>query len=163
MKNQLLIILWITFFMVGCKQNDGKVKLGKENPKTTDLNLSSIRTEVERTIIQLNNAMVNEDSLQLDNLTSKDLIYGHSSGLAQNKSEFIKDVVHGSFNFSVINNPDQSVHIADGVAIVRHIFEAKATNKGQVVDIRIGNMQVYRENNQGKWKLLARQAYKLPN
>lgn len=163
MKNQIIIALWITFSVVACKHDTSKEKLGKDNLKTTDLNLLSKQEKVERTIIQLNNAMVNEDSVQLGHLTSKDLIYGHSSGLTQNKSEFIEDVVHGSLNFSAITNPEQSVHIVDRVAIVRHIFEAKATNKGEVVDIRIGNMQVYQENDEGKWKLLARQAYKLPN
>jgi len=105
--------------------------------------------------------MVNADSIQLNKLTSDALTYGHSSGLIQNKSEFINDVVNGPFNFSMIDNPEQNIYLFDNTAIVRHVFQAKATNNGEQVDIRIGNIQVYQKNKTGIWKLLARQAYKL--
>jgi ketosteroid isomerase-like protein len=58
---------------------------------------------------------------------------------------------------------DQTITISGNTAIVRHIFMAKGTNAGEPVDVRIGNVQVYQRQEDGKLRLLARQAYKLPN
>jgi ketosteroid isomerase-like protein len=45
-------------------------------------------------------------------------------------------------------------------AIVRHIVTAKAVNKGNPLDLKFANIMVWQKK-QGKWKLLARQGYKL--
>jgi hypothetical protein len=45
-------------------------------------------------------------------------------------------------------------------AIVRHIVTAKAVNKGTPLDLKFGNILVWQKKH-GKWKLLARQGYKL--
>lgn len=152
-------IMVITIFCASC--------IG-ENPKESDVSATQIEElnenvwrEITKVVTDFNNAMVNADSVQLEKLTSDALTYGHSSGLVQNKSEFIDDVIHGPFDFSKIDNPEQSIHLLDDTAIIRHVFEAKATNDGNQVDIRIGNIQVYKKNQNGIWKLLARQAYKL--
>lgn len=154
------ILLMATLIVVACK--DGK--LGKE-PKPTigfvEEYDSTNKEDIGEVVSKLNNAMVNKDSLQLDFLTSDFLSYGHSSGLVQTKGEFITDILNGPFNFSRIENPNQQIKIADNVAVVRHIFEAKATNNGNPIDIRIGNLQIYERSKNGNWKLLARQAYKL--
>jgi len=152
-------IMLITIFCVSC--------IG-ESQKESDVSVAQIEEldenhwkGIQKIITDINNAMVNADSIQLNKLTSDALTYGHSSGLIQNKSEFINDVVNGPFNFSMIDNPEQNIYLFDNTAIVRHVFQAKATNNGEQVDIRIGNIQVYQKNKTGIWKLLARQAYKL--
>ena len=151
MKRQwVFCALFLFVSIVACKQQNGKGGALEKNKEM-----------VEQVVIELNNAIVNADSIQLTDLTSDALTYGHSSGLVQNKEKFINDVVHGPFNFSLIDNLDQSIHFSRGTAIVRHVFEAKATNAGEPVNIRIGNIQVYQQNEEGKWQLLARQAYKL--
>ncbi len=83
--------------------------------------------------------------------------------LIQDRAGFIDDIVNGPFDFSSVEAPDQTIHISGNTAIVRHIFLAKASNAGEPVDIRIGNVQVYQKGKNGKLRLLARQAYKLPN
>ncbi|MFD2099224.1 nuclear transport factor 2 family protein [Flagellimonas iocasae] len=159
MKIIYLITFCMVFTLMSCKKsiNGPEADVGKNMNK----NLLASTADVEKAIVKFNNAMVNADSIQLVDLVSNELTYGHSSGLVQNKREFIDDVIHGPFNFSMIQNPDQSIHMVGGTAIVRHVFEAKATNEGKTVDIRIGNMQVYQKSQDGDWKLLARQAFKL--
>ncbi|WP_379762545.1 nuclear transport factor 2 family protein [Flagellimonas marina] len=155
------IIICLVFVAVSCNTKLEKQETVNASSTNVVQKFSVSEEDVKKVVIKFNNAMVNADSIQLVDLTSDDLTYGHSSGLVQNKREFIDDVVHGPFNFSMINNPLQSVHLFDDTAIVRHVFEAKATNNGELVDIRIGNIQVYKQNEEGKWQLLARQAYKL--
>ena len=116
--------------------------------------------EVADAVSTLNKALVDADSATLSNLTSEELSYGHSTGALQNKKQFIDDVVHGA-DFLNIDATDQTITIAGNNAIVRHIFSAKLVNKGTQNDVRIGILMVWQKQ-KGKWKLLARQGYKLP-
>jgi len=160
MTKNVFVLLISTFLVFACKK--------VENNAKTELDTGFMQDQKEMNddvigdvVKKFNNALVNQDSLQLVFLTSDNLSYGHSSGLVQNKEEFIIDILYGPFNFSMIGNPGQEIKISENIATVRHIFEAKATNDGNPVDIRIGNLQVYQRNKNGQWKLLARQAYKL--
>jgi len=118
------------------------------------------RVEVAMVIIALNKAMVNRDSTTLANLTLDAMTYGHSSGKIETKDEFIAEVVKGVFDFISIEATDQTLYVLDDTAVVRHIFNAQATNDGTPVTIRIGTMFVLKKQNE-QWKILARQAYKL--
>ncbi|MHA6246780.1 nuclear transport factor 2 family protein [Pontibacter sp. CAU 1760] len=116
--------------------------------------------EVATAVEKFNQAMVSADKDQLNNITAEELSYGHSSGKVQDKAAFVDDVVNGAFDFLKINVSDQSVRIAGNTAIVRHIFSSEATNNGNRVNIRIGNLLIWQKQ-KGHWKLLARQAFKL--
>ena len=103
MKIKYQIILCTVLALAACKKNIEKqeTKIGVNT--VVDQQLLSSKEDIGRTVIKFNNAMVNADSIQLADLTSDGLTYGHSSGLVQNKDEFIVDVIHGPFNFSVID------------------------------------------------------------
>ncbi|MCJ7467723.1 MAG: nuclear transport factor 2 family protein [Maribacter sp.] len=117
-------------------------------------------TQVVRVIEALSKAMVNRDSNSLENLTLDGMTYGHSSGKIETKDEFIDEVVNGLFDFISIEPSEQTIYVLDDTAVVRHIFNAQATNDGTPVTIRIGNMMVLKKQHD-QWKILARQAYKL--
>ena len=116
--------------------------------------------EVAAAVEQFNKALVSADKGQLEKLTAPELSYGHSSGKVQDKAVFVEDVVSGPFDFLEINAQDQTITMAGNTAVVRHTFTSKATNEGAPTDIKIGVMQVWQKQ-QGTWKLLARQAFKL--
>ena len=155
-KSRTILILSTVFILMGCKQEN------IENPSTVQKESLSIE-EVQQAVFIFNKAMVNPTVELMKGLCAEELTYGHSSGLIQNKAEFIDDIVNGPFDFISLEAPEQTIHISGNIAIVRHIFLAKGTNAGEAVDVRIGNMQVYQKDKDGKLKLLARQAYKLPN
>ena len=116
--------------------------------------------KVESVVSDLYRAMVERDKGTLENLTAEDLSYGHSSGTIENKSEYIGAVLSGPFEFISIDPTDQTITISGDMAIVRHIFNAKGMNNGNAVDVHIGVLMAFQKQH-GKWKLLARQAYKL--
>lgn len=116
---------------------------------------------VEQTVEGFNNALVNRDRAVLERICADELSYGHSSGLAQDKQTFIEDAVNGPFEFLSITTENQQVSLSDDMAIARHIFLAEAVNKGDSVRVRIGNAQLYRLDEEGKWRLVLRQAYRL--
>ncbi|MEQ8218446.1 MAG: nuclear transport factor 2 family protein [Arenibacter sp.] len=162
-KSRTILILSTVFILMGCKQNANKSeKENIENPSTVQQESLSIE-EVQQAVSIFNKAMVDPTVELMEGLCADELTYGHSSGLIQNKAEFIDDIVNGPFDFISLEAPEQTIHISGDTAIVRHIFLAKGTNAGEAVDVRIGNVQVYQKDKDGGIKLLARQAYKLPN
>jgi len=126
------------------------------NAQTSDNDEQILGTKVT----ELYRAMVEKDKSMLENLTSKMLTYGHSSGTIENKSEYINAVMNGPFEFISIDPADQTVSFSADTAIVRHIFNAKGRNDGNAVDVHIGVMMAFQKIG-NEWKLLARQAYKL--
>ncbi len=117
--------------------------------------------EIESSIATLNKAMISPDQSTLDKLTAEDLSYGHSTGLVQNKSEFVKDVLSGPVKFFQIDNANQVITITDNTATVRNICSIKGTRDGAPMDLKIGILMIWIKKGDG-WKLLARQGYKLP-
>ncbi|MCK0147656.1 nuclear transport factor 2 family protein [Arenibacter sp. F26102] len=158
-----ITILFALFVLMGCKQNEKQAK-DITSTDTMELGQDSATTdEVQHAVMAFNIAMVDPTVELMEALCAEELTYGHSSGLIQDRAAFIDDIVNGPFNFLSVEAPDQTIHISGNTVIVRHIFLARATNEGEPVDIRIGNVQVYQKGKDSKLRLLARQAYKLPN
>ena len=127
-----------------------------------ELNSAKDDTEVVISVVSaFNQAMIDRDKATLESLTMDELSYGHSSGKIENKEAFINEIINGDFDFISTDTENQMVFLSDeSTAVVRHIFLIEALNKGEEVSIRIGNMMIFKKD-QNQWKLLARQAYKL--
>lgn len=121
---------------------------------------SQTTAEVGAKVAALYEAMIDKDEMALKNLTADKLTYGHSSGTLENKTQFIDAVINGPFDYLSISPEEQKIILSGDVALVRHIFVTHALNDGKPTDIRIGNLMTFQKQN-GEWKLLARQAYKL--
>ncbi len=127
----------------------------------TNINAQSKSEQAVATaVLTLHNNVVNPERKMLDIMVSDALSYGHSGGKVENKDQFIDFLFNGPFKFTSISTSDQTIHVSGKNALVRHIFIGKATNNGVPTDIRLGNLLVWRKEN-GQWKLLARQAFKL--
>jgi len=105
--------------------------------------------------------IIDADKELLGSIAAEELVYGHSNGKVQNKVEFIEEIVNSQPDYISIDMADQTIRISGNTAIVRHIYSAETTNNGTSGHVKIGNMLVWQKQH-GKWKLLARQAYKLP-
>lgn len=126
------------------------------NAQTGDADEQVLKTLVT----EIYRAMVQKDRATLQELTAETLSYGHSSGVIENRSEYVEAVMNGPFDFISIDPTEQSISFSGNTAIVRHMFNAKGSNDGMAVDVHIGAMLVFQKHG-GTWKLLARQAYKL--
>ena len=118
------------------------------------------KTEVASAIDLLMKGFTDADENILKSITSDNLIYGHSSGKVQNKSEFIMEIISGQpLVYLSIELLGQTIQITGDVAVVRHIFMSQTKNvEGEVGSLKIGVMQIWQLHN-GIWQLLARQAY----
>ena len=105
--------------------------------------------------------IINADRALLESISADKLVYGHSGGKVQNKDEFIEEVVSLVPNdYLTIDLAEQTITVSGNTAIVRHIYSSDYTSNGVEGSLRIGNVLIWQEQ-EGKWKLLARQAYRL--
>ncbi len=110
---------------------------------------------------KLKEAMVSGDRQALESIADADLNYGHSSGKVEDKETFVETIASGKSDFVTIELKNQTYKITGKTAIVRHQLHAKTNDGGKPGEVHLGIMLVWIK--QGKdWKLLARQAYKLP-
>ena len=125
--------------------------------------VSNEMEKVAQAVQEFTKAVVDADESKFSTLLSEDLVFGHSNGTVQDKEAFIAEIVSLTpFDYLTVDVENQEIIISGNVAVVTHIYVATAENKAkEKVNIRIGNMMIWVKN-KSSWKLLARQAYRLP-
>ncbi|HZT89765.1 MAG TPA: nuclear transport factor 2 family protein [Stellaceae bacterium] len=108
----------------------------------------------------LRKAILAADKAQLEALTAPQLSYGHSDGRVQTKAEFIDGVVNRKARVKSLDFPELKLGTAGDAGIARHLYVSESEQDGKTNNVRIGVLAVW-QNQDGTWKLLARQGYKL--
>ena len=114
---------------------------------------------VASAVTHLTGAMIAADKADLEKYTSDKLSYGHSSGVVQNKKEFVEAITSGQSDFVTIDITDQNISLSGNTAIVRHILSATTNDSGKPGTVKLSILLVWQKLH-GQWKLLARQAVK---
>lgn len=109
---------------------------------------------------QLRKAMIEADKAVLENLTAAKLSYGHSSGVIDNKKEFVEKLITGKSDFVSIDLSDQIISVSEKTAIVRHILKATTNDGGKPTEVHLRILLIWQKQ-KGHWKLLARQAVRV--
>jgi ketosteroid isomerase-like protein len=109
----------------------------------------------------LRKTMVDPDKAILERLVADDLSYGHSSGVVQSKTEFIEALTGGKSDFVSIDLSQQTVKVVGNTALVRHVLSAATNDGGKPGTAKLSILLVWQKQ-KGEWKLLARQAVKVP-
>jgi ketosteroid isomerase-like protein len=104
-------------------------------------------------------AMISGVKAELYKVGHPNLVYVHSAGRAETKTEFEDWIVAGKSDFTEIVLSDQHIDITDDIAIVRHIFDGTIADKDKTRTVYLRIMLVFKKID-GEWKLLARQAAK---
>jgi ketosteroid isomerase-like protein len=99
--------------------------------------------------------------VQLDTLVASELDYGHSNARSHGKAALLKELTDGTSGFNAIDLSDQTVTVVGDAGIVRHAMRAKTINSGVQGEVHISVLQVWQQKD-GAWKLIARQAVKVP-
>jgi hypothetical protein len=122
---------------------------------------SADEKEIADRVETLRKAMLSPDKTVLEELTAEQLTYGHSTGVIEDKATFVDDLIKGKTIFTSITLSDQTIKIAGDVAIVRHRMMADLNNNNVPSKVDIIILLIWQKQ-KGKWKLLARQAAKIP-
>jgi len=125
-----------------------------------NVDAQSSKKDIEASVDALNKASIAQDKQALEKLTMDELSYGHSTGVVENKTTYVKSILSGPVKFIQIDNGDQTIELAGDDAIVRAICSIRGTRDGAPLDLKIGILMVWKKTGT-EWKLLARQGYKL--
>jgi len=117
--------------------------------------------EVAQAVEQMRLAMISGEPQALENIAAAKLSYGHSSGKLEDKSAFVESIASGKSDFVSIDLTNQSIVVSGKTALVRHQLHAKTNDGGKPGEVHLGILLVWQLEGK-QWKLLARQAYKLP-
>jgi hypothetical protein len=115
---------------------------------------------VEVAVESLRKAMVDGNEPLLKGITAKDLTYGHSSGLMEDQNAFVTALASGKSDFVSIELKEQTITVLGDIALVRHKLFGDSNSGGKPSEVKLGVLLVWQKQ-QGQWRLLARQAYKL--
>lgn len=115
---------------------------------------------VAAAVENLRKAMIDGDKAGLQNITAEKLSYGHSSGRVEDKATFVNNIVSGKSDFVTIKLTDQTIAVSGDAAIVRHMLSATTNDSGNPGNVTLNILLIWQKQ-QGKWKLLARQAVKV--
>ncbi|HTI12493.1 MAG TPA: nuclear transport factor 2 family protein [Puia sp.] len=116
---------------------------------------------VTQAVEALRKALIDPDNNTLSGLAADDLSYGHSNGMIQDKAAFIEALTSGKSDFVTIELTEQTVKVVGNTAIVRHHFSATTNDGGKPGAVKLSILLIWQKQ-KGQWKLLARQAVKLP-
>lgn len=93
-------------------------------------------------------------------LFSDPIAYGHSTGRVQTRKEVIDEAGNGKSHWTSITFTDLAFQFNGANAVSRCVFNGEQMVNGQHNTLRFGLLVVWVKQG-GKWKLLARQGYKI--
>jgi len=147
---KIIILFLFPMFVVCC----GNRQQPAISPKVHEVDVAAV-------VNQLMKGMIDADQSLIEPILADELVYVHSNGRVQDKSDLIAEIVSGNRRFLSIETLDQTIQMAEDAAVVQHIFAAETrTVDGVMGSIKVNVMQVWLFQN-GKWKLLARQGYRM--
>jgi len=120
------------------------------------------QTDEEKLIATLKEfhlALVNKNTVSINQQTDKALSYGHSNGWVENKTEIIKDLETGYISYQAIKEDSITVLINGTMANVRFVADITATMKEATNSFHLKVLEVWAKKGK-RWVLFARQAVK---
>lgn len=116
---------------------------------------------VKKAIDEFRQAMIGQDKAKLETLLADQLSYGHSSAKLDTKASLIDSTMSRKSKVKLLEFPELKVTMAGPNAIARHLYVSESELDGKTNHVKIGILAVWQKQD-GGWKLLARQGFKLP-
>lgn len=113
--------------------------------------------KLTRTIREFHQALVDGNTISINQQTDKMLSYGHSNGWIQNKNEVINDLTNGKIDYLSFSEDSIQVHINGNLANARYIGAVEAVMGGNKASYKLRVLEVWTKKS-NRWVLFARQA-----
>lgn len=120
------------------------------------------QAQVAATIEKMRQAMIDGDSATLASIVDDNLTYGHSLGKLENKQQFVHALASGESDFKTLDITNQTITVKDKVGVVRHTITADIMENGKVNNVKLAVLLIFQKERK-QWKLIARQAIRLPS
>lgn len=125
--------------------------------RTTRLDQSVERLEVEDAIEKFRLGMIERRPDLILEYSSPDLTFGHSNGVVQTREEFAEVVRSGSEVFKRVDLTGRTLVLNGDTAVERHHFSADIIYEGKDMTFDLEVIEIWKKAPE-HWKLLARQA-----
>ena len=106
-------------------------------------------------------AVVGQDRGAMEVILAKELVYTHSTGLVEDKSQYIAAVTSGNQKYDSIEYEAPAIQIYGSTAVVATKVVMKGSTKGQPFNNQLRLLHVWVKQG-GKWSLVAHQTTRLP-
>jgi ketosteroid isomerase-like protein len=114
---------------------------------------------VEQAAQNLRTAMLASDGAALDALVAPEMIYAHSDGHVENKTQYVDTIATKKTIYTSITLSNIKTVVAGDTAVMRLVFDCAYTDAGKPpATAHLGVMETWQKQG-GSWKLLGRQAY----
>lgn len=144
MKRLLVIVLLLNVFAAAAQQ--------VQQPQETD------SAKLAATLKGFHQALVNGNTVPLNQQTDKALSYGHSNGWVEDKKEMIKNLETGYTKYHSIKEDSLNIVINGNLAHARFVGDYTVSlNGGSSVTYRLKVLEVWVKKGK-RWLLFARQA-----
>ena len=110
-----------------------------------------------QTMKEFHQALVNNNTVSINQQTDKALSYGHSNGWVETKTDVIKDLETGYIDYLSFREDSIAVSMNENMANVRFVAEITATMKGATNTYRLKVLEVWVKKGK-RWLLFGRQA-----
>lgn len=120
------------------------------------------QTEEEKLVAAVkafHQALVNGNTVSINQQTDKALSYGHSNGWVETKTELMRNLETGYMRYNSYREDSLQVLQNGNMANVRFVAEISATLKGSNGNFRLKVLEVWVRKGK-RWLLFARQAVK---
>ena len=114
---------------------------------------------VEQAAQKLTKAMIDADRAALDAVVAPEMIYAHSDGHVENKTQYVDTIAAKKTVYSSITISNVKTLVVGDTAILRFVFDCSYQDEGKPpATAHLGVMETWQKQG-GSWKLLARQGY----
>ena len=128
---------------------------GKAGNRLTGLQQQLLQVENER--IQ---GLVHNDFAALDQIMSDDLIYTHSTGVAETKAEYLGQLKSGQLKYQSMEHEGVVVRVYGDTAILTGRTKVKSVSRGQEFNNDLRFLIVYVKQ-RGRWRMVSWQSTRI--
>lgn len=100
------------------------------------------------------------DRVALDRLLADDLVYTHSTGLVEDKAQYVAAVTGGSQKYASVTYEDPAIRVYGSTAVMVAKARIAGTSKGAPFDNQLRLLHVWVKQ-AGTWTLVAHQTTRL--
>lgn len=111
------------------------------------------------TLKEFHQALVNKNTVSINQQTDKGLSYGHSNGLIESKTDMINHLETGYISYHSYKEDSLQLMINGNMANARFVADINATLNGNTGNFHLKVLEVWVRKGK-RWLLFARQAVK---
>jgi ketosteroid isomerase-like protein len=122
---------------------------------------SPAAAEVRRTVDAFFAAVTKNDVAAAGRFLAEDLIYTHSTGIAESKSEYLAKLRAGTQKYTSLDLVQPVIRVFGDAAVLNTQIRMQGASKGVPFDNTLFMMQVWVKQG-GAWKMVAHQTTRKP-